>query len=126
MKKTVIALICLFFTSCAGGGGTTHIPPKSIRIGQPTPLVMELSNWGAGSGKLFKRYIDIQCHYRVSGNDKFTTIPMVPKVETATLLTVECAIPSLAAKPGEKLEYYIDMKFDGVYNKRTEAPISFE
>lgn len=126
MKKIVVAFICLFFASCAGGGGTTHIPPKSIRIGQPTPLVMELSSWGAGSGKLSKRYTDIQCHYRVGGNDKFTTVPMVPKMETPTLLTVECTIPPLVAKPGEKLEYYIDMKFDGVYNKRNEAPILFE
>ena len=126
MKKTALALLCLFFSSCAGGGGTTHLPPKSIRIGQPISLIMELNAWGAGSGKLSKRYTDIQCHYRVGGDDKFIAIPMSPTAENSTLLTVQCILPPLTAKPGEKLEYYIDMKFDGVYNKRMESPVPFK
>ena len=126
MKKTALALLCLFFSSGAGGGGSTHIPPKTILIGHPTILILELNAWGAGSGKLSKRYTDIQCRYRVGGEEKFTTIPMSPTVENSTVLTVQCILPPLTAKPGEKLEYYIDMKFDGVYNKRAEVPIPFE
>jgi hypothetical protein len=126
MKKIVIAFICLFFASCAGGGGSTHIPPKTILIGQPTILILELNAWGAGSGKLSKRYTDIQCHYRVGRDDKFIAIPMSPTAENSTLLTVQCILPPLTAKPGDKLEYYIDMKFDGVYNKRMESPVPFE
>ena len=126
MKKIVIAFICLFFASCAGGGGSTHIPPKTILIGQPTILILELNARGAGSGKLSKRYTDIQCHYRVGRDDKFIAIPMSPTAENSTLLTVQCILPPLTAKPGDKLEYYIDMKFDGVYNKRMESPVPFE
>ena len=126
MKKIVIAFICLFFASCAGGGGSTHIPPKTILIGQPTSLILELNAWGAGSGKLSKRYTDIQCHYRVGQDDKFIAIPMSPTAENSTLLTVQCILPPLTAKPGDKLEYYIDMKFDGVYNKRMESPVPFK
>lgn len=126
MKKIVIAFICLFFASCAGGGGSTHIPPKTILIGQPTILILELNAWGASSGKLSKRYTDIQCHYRVGRDDKFIAIPMSPTAENSTLLTVQCILPPLTAKPGDKLEYYIDMKFDGVYNKRMESPVPFE
>ncbi len=119
-------MVCLLIVSCAGGGGSKHIPPKTILIGQPTRLIMELNAWGAGSGKLSKRYTDIQCHYRVGGDDKFISIPMSPTAENSTLLTVQCILPPLSAKPGEKLEYYIDMKFDGVYSKRTESPVSFK
>ena len=30
------------------------------------------------------------------------------------------------AKPGDELAYYIDEKFDGVYNKRIEKAVPFE
>ena len=126
MKKSALAMVCLLIISCAGGGGSTHIPPKTILIGQPTSLILELNAWGAGSGKLSKRYTDIQCHYRVGGDEKFTAIPMYPTAETSTLLTVQCILPPLTAKPGDKLEYYIDMKFDGVYNKRMESLVPFK
>src|ERR1019366_5434021 len=123
MRKAILASICLALSSCAGGGGSVHIPPKSIHIGQPTTLTMELSVWGAGSGKLSKRYTDIQCHYRIAGSENFFALPMTPTTETADHLTVECVIPSLPAKLGDKLEYYIDEEFDGVYNKRIEKPV---
>lgn len=70
--------------------------------------------------------MDLPSEPEVGGNEKFTTLPMSPTAETSTLLTVQCILPALSAKPGGKLEYYIDMKFDGVYNKRTEAPVPFE
>ena len=87
---------------------------------------MELTSWGAGSGKLSKRYREIQCHYRIVGAENYAAVPMTPTAETKERLTVQCVIPALTAKAGDKLEYYIDMKFDGVYNKRVEQPVPFE
>jgi hypothetical protein len=126
MNKIIRALTFVALGACAGGGGSVHIPPKSIHIGQPTPLTMELRAWGAGVGKLSTRYTDIQCHYRIAGRDRYSTIPMTPIAESADSLKVQCVIPPLDAKPGDALEYYIDEKFDGIYNKRVEKPVPFE
>jgi hypothetical protein len=129
MKYTALtAGLCatLFMSSCAGGGGSVHIPPKSIRVGQPTTLTMELTSWGAGSGKLSKRYTEIQCHFRIAGTEDYSVVRMTPIAETSERLTVQCSIPPMTAKPGDKLEYYIDHEFDGVYNKRIESPVPFE
>ena len=87
---------------------------------------MELTSWGAGFGKLSKRYTETQCHYRIVGTEDYAAVPMAPIAETAERLTVQCVIPPLTAKPGDELEYYIDEKFDGVYNKRIEKAVPFE
>jgi len=126
MNRAFLGLVCLMMTGCPGGGGSVYIPPKSIRIGQPTTLTMELTSWGAGFGKLSKRYTEIQCHFRIAGTANYSVVPMTPIAETSERLTVQCVIPPLTAKPGDKLEYYIDEKFDGVYNKRVEQPVPFE
>src|SRR5581483_8266855 len=98
MNKNVIAFIFLTLSACAGGGGSDHTPPKSIHIGQPTTLNMDLRVWGAGSGKLSHRYTDIQCHYRIIGNENFSVVPMLPIKETSDFLAVQCIIPALSAK----------------------------
>ena len=122
----VLAFTFLALTSCAGGGGSEHIAPKSIHVGQPTTLTMEVSVWGAGSGKLSNRCSEIQCHSRVVGNQAFSVVPMTPVAETPGRLTVACVIPPLSAKAGDQFEYYIDERSDGVYNKRIEQPVPFE
>jgi len=126
MHKIIASITVAALTACAGGGGSVHIPPTSIHIGQATPLTMELRAWGAGFGKLSKRYTDIQCHYRIVGSDGYATVPMSPIAESEGVLTVQCVIPPLHAKAGDALEYYIDEKFDGIYNKRVEKPVPFE
>lgn len=126
MFRAIALIACLTATGCAGGGGSIHLPPKEVSIGQPTVLSMELSSWGAGRGKLSKRYTDLQCHYRIVGSDRYDVVPMQLVAETNKQLKVKFAIPPLTAKPGDKLEYYFDMKFDGVYNKRVEEPIPFK
>lgn len=125
-NRTLLGLLCLLVTGCAGGGGSNHTPPQSIHAGQPTTLTMELTSWGAGFGKLSKRYTEIQCHYRMAGAAPYDVVPMTPTAETKERLTVQGVIPALTAKPGDKLEYYFDMKFDGVYNKRAEQLVPFE
>jgi hypothetical protein len=126
MSKIIRTLTFVVLGACAGGGGSDHIPPKSIHVGLPTPLTMVLRVWGAGFGKLSKRYTDIQCHYRIVGSDRYSAVPMTPIAESRDSLKVQCVIPALHAKPGDALEYYIDEKFDGVYNKRVEKPVPFE
>ena len=87
---------------------------------------MELTSWGTGAGKLSERYTEIRCHYRIAGGAQYDVVPMTPIAETKERLTVQGVIPALAAKPGDKLEYFMDMKFDGVYNKGVEHLLSFE
>lgn len=87
---------------------------------------MELTAWGAGSGKLSKRYTEIKCHYRTSGNERYLSLPMTQISETPDRLKVQCLVPSLHTKAGDGLEYYFDFKFDGVYSKVSEKPIPFE
>jgi hypothetical protein len=87
---------------------------------------MELKVWGAGSGILSKRYTNIQCHYRIVGAEAYSAVPMTPSSETPDRLTVECTIPPLDGKAGDRLEYYIDEEFDGHYNRRVEKPVPFE
>jgi hypothetical protein len=129
INRTAFGLVCLALSSCgglAGGGSTYHTPPKSIHVGQPTTLSMELKVWGAGSGKLSNRYTNIQCHYRIVGTDTYSVVPMTLTTETNDRLTVECVIPPLEAKAGDKLEYFIDHQFDHVYNRYNPKPVPFE
>jgi hypothetical protein len=81
MKKAILT-VCLLLIGCAGGGGSIHNPPQSLRYGTPTELKLEVSVWGAGSGKIIKRYKDVTCHYRPEPNQRFKPISMVPDAAT--------------------------------------------
>ena len=128
MKSIAALLVPALFLlgSCAGGGGSVHVPPESIHAGKPTTLTVSFTVWGAGFGRLSRRYTDIRCHYRIVGSTSYSDIPMVPVSETSKRLEVQGVIPPLPAKAGDQLEYYFDEKFDGVYNKRVEKPVPFD
>jgi hypothetical protein len=102
----------------SGGGGSVHVPPRSIAYGQTTLLTLELNAWGGGAGKLSQRYAQIQCHYRPEGATTFNSVPCSVQSETADRLVVSAALPSFSREDGNFVEYYFDMNFDGVYNKR--------
>lgn len=124
-KYALLGLGALLLTGCAGGGGSLHVPPEFIEIGQPTTLTFEFSVWGSGSGQLSKRYTDRRCNYRIVGDKQFRSIPMRQVSETAERLTAQCTIPALNARPGDYLEYSYQMLFDGVLNEESEAPVPF-
>jgi len=108
----------MLITGCPGGGGSLHHPPKYIKANCSTVLEMELTVWGAGRGKLNKRYTDITLHYRVSGQEKFTSVSMIETSVTKKRLIVQATLPPFNVKGDAFVEYYIDFLFDGHYNKR--------
>ncbi len=116
---------------CAGGGGSVHNPPPFIPFGTPTELRLEVSVWGAGSGKIIKRYKEVTCHYRLDPNQEFTAIPMVPDATPEQLnardrLTFKCTLPAFHPDQGKTVEYYFDMLFDGYYNKRPAVKVDLK
>jgi len=131
MKKTIL-VVCLLLCSCAGGGGSVHNPPPSIRYGTPTELKLEVSVWGAGFGKIIKRYKNVTCHYRLGPNQEFKPIHMVPDAATPEQLnardrlTFECTLPAIQPNEGKAVEYYFDMLFDGVYNSRPPVQVKLQ
>lgn len=115
-----------------GGGGSTHIPPRSIIAGLPTTLSVELSVWGAGSGPISSRYKDVMCYYKYTGSDKFFAVQMQPSTTLFQRLTelkrlvYECTLPVFSLDQGDVIEYYFDMKFDGHYNRKPINKIPIE
>lgn len=124
MAKIKIALILLcavaifLLTGCAGGGGSVHIPPEYIEANSPTAIKMELTVCGAGSGKLNERYTNITLYYRISGQEEFTSVSMIPTSITKKRLYVQATLPPFDVEDNTFVEYYIDFLFDGHYNKR--------
>lgn len=80
-------------------------------------LELKLSTWGAGCGRITKRYTDVSCHYRFKGETNFTTVAFAPVRKQDDWQVYECTLPAFT-NAGEEVQYFIDMSFDGVYNKR--------
>ena len=108
-----------------GGGGSVHIPPDRILQGQHTPLHLELSVWGEGSGTMSKRWKEVKCHYRAAGTEAYVTLNMTAQSEDKKKILFTCTIPPQDAV-GSTVEYYFDMLFDGHYNKREGGQIRIE
>jgi hypothetical protein len=125
MKILAACMICLIATIVAcrppgfeiGGGGTVHIPPDQIRLHQTTMLELELRVWGEGTGKMTKRFTDVNCYYRIAGTNDYTKIAMTVKQEDAKKVVFTCVIPPQNER-GKKIEYYFGMRFDGTYSRR--------
>ncbi|HET6408525.1 MAG TPA: hypothetical protein VFG14_11640, partial [Chthoniobacteraceae bacterium] len=68
MRSFLLVLLLAFAGGCyrPGGGGTTHHPPEEFRSGQPTDLKLTFAVWGAGSGRLDRRYTNVVCIYQIS------------------------------------------------------------
>ncbi|MFH1024219.1 MAG: hypothetical protein V1809_12635 [Planctomycetota bacterium] len=128
-EKVFLSVICLaMITGCSlwedGGGGTTHLPPKVIYAGQPTTLELRTSVWGYERTTIENRFAEMHCHYRLSGEAKYIEAPFVFLRKEKGEGVYTCTLPPFT-KVGGKVEYYIDMKFDGVYSQRgTEAETS--
>lgn len=131
MEKTILAIF-LLLSGCAGGGGSVHNPPSSIRYGMPTELKLEVSVWGAGSGKIINRYKNVTCHYRLGLNQEFKQINMAPdavspeQLNARDRLTFKCTLPAIQPQEGKAVEYYFDMIFDGVYNSRPPVKVELQ
>ena len=121
---TIIAYLMCFlmlstFEGCncliAGPGGyLKHVPPTSIVAGERTKLVYEFE----GKGRVTK----LACHYRGSGTDAFVTIPMTQVRHVGQTTIYECTLPPFGADV-TFVEYYFDLKCDGVYNRHYDTTI---
>jgi hypothetical protein len=124
--RFILVVSALFLSSCdrsPGGGGSANVPPDSIAYGQPMPLRLELSVWGAGSGKVSERYSDIRCHYKTEKASEFTPLQGRFESEATDRMFVVFELPPFSAADGAHVEYYFDMKLDGHYNKRDVARV---
>jgi len=134
MKKYLF--ICFLLTSCGiqvgGGSGSVHNPPPFISYGAPTELKLELSVWGAGHGKIIKRYKNVKCHYRLDQNGKFEAVELIPDATQEQQeaekkrLTFKCVLPPFHPGQGREVEYYFDMRFDGHYNRRPSEKVRLQ
>jgi hypothetical protein len=113
-----VSLLSIALVGCAGGGGgTAHVPPKQIIAGQPTPLTLEVSVWGAGWGKMTSRYRNVTCHYRLLAEQEYHNLPMMPEKEFTSKPpfnkegSFQCTLPALP-KTAKVVEYYFDFTFD--------------
>ena len=116
-----IAILSLLTTGCfqPGGGGSAHHPPPQIISGEPTTLKLTFSAWGAGSGNLSKRYTQIRCHYRQSGESQFQTVAAKVISSDDKQMEVQFVIPpQVLFGESSTLEYYFDFLFDGHPNTR--------
>jgi hypothetical protein len=128
MRKIIeiffIIWVCTLGVSCAGGGGSLHVPPDVIYAGESTKLILKLTTGEFGkSVTIIKRYRNVLCHYRIKGEDGFITLPFVPVKKEGKWQVYECTLPPFKT-PGIEVEYYIDMLFDGVYNKFDVVTVS--
>ncbi len=128
MRSVFGVIFLLVYSGCAGGGGTSHNPPKQIVAGQETPLELQVSVWGAGRGKMTLRYRDVACHYRVSGSADFILLPMEPMREFDSHSPdnrsgdFRCTLPPFP-KTAKAVEYYFDFKFDGYHQYRSAVTV---
>ncbi|MHC5082955.1 MAG: hypothetical protein ACYTET_03325 [Planctomycetota bacterium] len=116
-RHTIIVLV-VFVIGCPGGGGSTHRAPKYIEANKPKIIQLELTAWGAGRGRLDKRYTEVNLHYRLSGTEDFISIETTASTSSSEKLIVQATLPPFEFKEGSYVEYYFDMYFDGHYNKR--------
>jgi hypothetical protein len=122
----VLPVFCLVLTSCdfhlGGAGVIGHLPPDHIKVGVPTTL--EITFMSNHPGSLNEK--KIQCHYRLTGEATFTTIPMVKmrsrKVFNDAIKKDEeeriysYTLPAFSMKQKEQfgsVEYYLDFYFSG-------------
>jgi hypothetical protein len=109
-----------------GSGGSIHEPPDHVVYGQPAGLKLLLVVSGEGSGKMSKRYRDVQCHHRLDTESDFRTIAMRVLTEDADEITFVCEVPPATDPNAAAMTYYFDMVFDGHYNKIQEHNVPIQ
>jgi hypothetical protein len=105
-----------------GGGGTIHIPPDHIQLGEPTSLILELRVWGEGNSDISKRWSEVNCVYKISDSNIYASIAMSIIESDTHKIVYSCMIPP-QFKKGHKIEYYFETRFDGKYSRREGAVI---
>jgi hypothetical protein len=103
--------------ACAGGGGSVHLPPAAITAGTVTPLQLELTAWGAGWGRLSRRYRALDCHYYTARDTTQHVVPMRPVSEDHRRFVSQCTLPPLA-RADSAVIYWFTFTFDGQPNRR--------
>ena len=125
---TALFSLCLLLSGCslAGGGGCVHLPPSNVKAGAPIALKIEFTVSGKASGPLDKRYTGVTCHYRDSAKPGFQTVAAtVLSADEKTMVAV-MLIPPASITGATQIDYYFDFLFDGIYNRRNEAPLKIE
>jgi hypothetical protein len=119
MKLMILGILVTLLTGCPGGGGTVHIPPPIIVSDSFTELKVTFSVWGAGSGKLNKRYTNVVCIYHIVGVNEEHRI--TGKVVSADDKHMEMVfiLPPLNLNTEDAVTYHFEMLFDGHENVRS-------
>lgn len=120
MKALSLLFVLVLITGCyqPGGGGTVHLPPESFSSNQPTELKITFSVWGAGSGRLDRRYTDVTCLYRINESGDFHRLTGTVVSANEKDMEMKFTIPPLDIKEGERVDYQFEMLFDGHRNTR--------
>ncbi|MBI5385302.1 MAG: hypothetical protein HZA90_11530 [Verrucomicrobia bacterium] len=127
MRYAIVLAALIFTGGCfrPGGGHAGHTPPERIVAGEPTILKMEFSVWGAGSGDLSKRYTQIVCHYRQTGQRDFQTAHARVLSSNRERMQTEFTIPpQTLLEAAGTLEYYFEFLFDGHRNANHTNSVS--
>ena len=111
-------LFLIFQGGCqvAGGGGSCHRPPDSIRAGEPTSLQLEMHAYNVAKMPITKRFTEVTLHYRLSNDKTYSSISMKLIGNSSKSVTYEACLPPIAPSEHEYVEYYFDFYFDGVHN----------
>ncbi len=120
----------------ASGGGTGFEPPAAMAQNEPLLLELTLNRWGHNSC-IDKKYwvkdsprnifTDVQCHYRVSGDEDYTPQKMQLVMESTDdasyLATYRCVVPPQTGKAGSQLEYFFDYRWPDDLHKLEQPPL---
>jgi hypothetical protein len=99
-----------------GGGGSTQVAPDAIKVETPATIQLELSVWGKG-GPIKGRYTEISLHYRLVGENTYTTVKPKLVFQGREREIYEFTIPPYPRGASGEIEYYFDLKLDGHYSR---------
>ncbi|HSI10206.1 MAG TPA: hypothetical protein VK985_16600, partial [Rariglobus sp.] len=68
----------------------------------------------------------VTCHYRDSAKTEFQTVAAAVLSADEKTMTAVMVIPPATLSGATQIDYYFDFLFDGVYNRRDEAPLKIE
>lgn len=121
-----LILLTTLLPACSGGAANTvHTPPEQILYDQSTPIYLELTaNGHAPIGrKLSHRYTSVCLHYKPQNAAAYTTISAHIEKQKRQYVLVSFELPPLTPADGTYVDYYMDMKFDGVYCQRESVRV---
>ena len=97
--------------------GAFHKPPDAAYYGENTALEFKQIIRGPRGSGADNRYGELECYYRVRGEEQYRTTKGVRKSADREAVNVEFTIPPVSKRGGDSgdsvLEYYVEGKFDG-------------